>query len=104
MLKFRTDEDRALYEQITAECDQFNPVKQSIVCHAFVSRSKGRRNGKQRIRRSVKEVQLVSHYRQFYQLHRAPLDEWVTEVYEGNFNPFIDADYLREQIKTEFGL
>ena len=109
MLKFQNDEDRLLFEEIGRETDQTNPVKQSITCHAFVSRSKGRRTsgprkGQQRQRGGYKEVQLVSHFRKFHSLHRAPLDEWVTEVFEGDSNPFIDADYLREQIKIEFKL
>ena len=109
VLSFRTDEERALFNQVICETDECNPVKQGIVCHSFVSHSKGRRTsgprkGEQRQRRGYKEVVLVSHYRKFYQLNLAPLDQWVTEVFEGNNNPYIDADYLREQIKFEFGL
>jgi len=37
-----------------AECDRDNPVVRNITYHRFVSKSKGRRNGKQRIRRRAR--------------------------------------------------
>lgn len=107
VIKFRDEVDKALF----LELDQFNPVRQGITCHAFVSRSKGLRTsgprkGQQRLRGGYKEVQLVRHYRKYYSLHRAPLDEWVTEIFQGirETSTELDADYLREEIKTEFGL
>jgi hypothetical protein len=106
MLKIR-DEDRELFEEL----DQFNPIKSNITCHAFVSRSKGLRTsgprkGQQRLRGGYKEVTLVRYYKRFHSLHRAPLDEWVTEIFQGikETTGDMDADYLKEEIKREFEL
>jgi hypothetical protein len=61
--------------------------------------SKGRGGG-------YKEVTLVRYYKRFHSLHRAPLDEWVTEIFQGQKETTgdLDADYLKEEIKREFEL
>lgn len=55
-------------------------VANNITYRYFVSKSKGRRNGKKRIRRIWKEVHLVKYIGGFYQWHRFPFDIYATEI------------------------
>lgn len=63
-----------------ADLQANDPVHRDIRYHYFVSKSKGRRNGKQRRRRNWKEVELIS-YRggSFHQWNRFPFDVYATE-------------------------
>ncbi len=47
---------------------------------SFTSRSKGIRNGKQRIRRRRKEIELIRYQTGWHYPHRAKLDEVASEV------------------------
>jgi len=58
-----------------------DPVRSSITCHRFVSKSKGRRNGKQRLRKKWKEVELLKYHNgKFTSAHLFPYDTVATEV------------------------
>jgi hypothetical protein len=69
-------------------------VAQNVTYHAFVSRSKGWRNGKRRIRRRWKEVQLVRYTEGFHLWPRFPFDEYATEI----IGPHADEAMLKERI------
>ena len=78
------------YRQVEGECYaeycQSDPVYQDIRYIYFVSKSKGRRkNGKQRLRRYWKEVELLSYRGKGFTLwHRFPFDTCATECLGGS--------------------
>ncbi len=74
------DWQRQALAEVEAEVLADDPVVRNITYHRFVSKSKGRRNGKQRIRRHWKEVRLVSYRTGFQSWHRFPFDEYATEI------------------------
>jgi hypothetical protein len=90
--------------EVQAECDQNDPVIQNITYHRFVSRSKGIRNGKRRIRRGLKEVHLLS-YRggQFRQWHRFPFDTYATEIFGTQHSKEDAEEALRQAIINRWG-
>jgi len=81
------------------ECDRNNPVVQKITYHRFVSKSKGRRNGKKRVRRYWKEVHLVRYQGGFQSWHLFPFDEYATEI----IGQHADDEILREAIIERWG-
>lgn len=60
-----------------------DPVIRNIGYRAFVSKSKGRRNGKQRVRRCWKEVELIRYQTGWHKPHRSRLDMVAAEVTRG---------------------
>lgn len=92
------------YAQIEAEaleeCDQYNPVVREITYRRFVSRSKGRRNGKQRQRSKREEVHLIK-YRDvgFHTWRNFPFDVYATEI----LGQHADGDTLRDEIEKRWG-
>lgn len=70
-----------------------------VTYHRFVSRSKGRRNGKRRIQRCWKEVHLVRYRDGFHLWHRFPFDVYASEIIGG----FADAEMLKERIIELWG-
>ncbi len=97
------------YEEALAN----NPVAQTISYWRFVSKSKGRRNGKQRIRKHWKEVHLigtkrgVSHGRfsggHFTQWHLFPFDVYATEILGAQVQPDEAEEYLKNEIIKLWG-
>jgi hypothetical protein len=98
------------FDEYLAECSE-NPVAKKVKAKRFVSRSKGWRNGKQRIRREEKDVILVKYGDRPYRFWdggdsnmngRIPFDDIATEVYGSGFcNGGCDRhsdDHLRQDI------
>jgi len=73
-----------------------DPIHQSCVYVEFISKSKGKRNGKQRLRRYWKEVYLIK-YRDsgFTQAHRFPFDKYATEI----FGMSVKSDEAEEKLR-----
>lgn len=85
--------------EATAEFLANDPVHQNFRYHEFVSRSKGWRNGKQRLRCPPKEVCLLSYRdRGFHQAHRFPFDVDATETFGSSVKPDEAEEKLRELI------
>ena len=79
-ITYREHELQAI-EEARSEALESDPVARNISHHHFVSRSKGWRNGKQRVRRHWKEVDLVKYRGGGFTLwHRCPFDDWATEI------------------------
>lgn len=82
--------------EVMAEVMENNRIHQLVRFHSFVSKSKGRRNGKQRIRRCWKEVDLVSYGKPgFTSWDRFPFDEYAPEI----FGRSVPADEAEEHLK-----
>ena len=64
-----------------AEFIENDKVHQVITRHCFVSRSKGIRNGKRRLRKHWKEIELLKYLDgKFTQAHRFKFDVYATEI------------------------
>lgn len=98
------DWQEQVHLEVQAECDQNDPIVRNITYHRFVSRSKGIRNGKRRIRRGLKEVRLV-RYRAgpFRQWHRVPFDRIATEVFGQQYSKEDAEEALRQEIINRWG-
>lgn len=89
--------------EVKAECLRNDRVFNLIHYVRFVSKSKGRNR---KPRRNWVEVHLVSYshikpYR-FYDFDKAPLDEWATEILEGESGDYPEHK-LRERIIELWG-
>ncbi len=74
-----------------------DPIHRTCRYVDFVSRSKGRRNGKQRLQRGWKEIQLVRYLNgPATQWHRFPFDEYATEIFGASMRPDEADATLRE--------
>ena len=77
-------------------CD---PVKRNFKYSAFTSKSKGIRNGKRRIRKRWKDVELVAYQGTGFHLwHRFPFDETATEALPG-WEEWKAIDYIQEELR-----
>ncbi len=94
------DEWEAEERQVAAEEVLNNdPVARNITYRSFCSRSKGWRNGKQRVRKHWKDVQLVRYRGGYSQWHRFPFDEYATEI----IGQHADGELLKERIIEHWG-
>lgn len=74
-----------------------DPIRRTCRYVAFVSKSKGIRNGKQRLRRNCKEIRLVKYLGMpVTQWHRFPFDECATEIFGASVSPDYADATLRE--------
>lgn len=87
-------EAEALKEALSDDC-----VYRSITYKRFVSKSKGIRNGKQRIRRNWKDVHLVEYNSGYHYWHNFPFDEYATEI----IGQFADGEMLKDRIIELWG-
>ena len=100
MVSARFYEEQQDYEaqvkrEVAAECRQEDRVARLVTFHSFVSKSKGIRNGKRRVRRRWKEVYLVNYRGTgYHSWHRFPFDEAATEI----IGPHADGEILKERI------
>ena len=78
-----------------------DPIRQSCRYVAFVSKSKGRRNGKQRRRKHWKEVCLIK-YRdgKVTQWHHFPFDRYATEIFGSEYKAEDAEEKLRELLPS----
>lgn len=98
------DYERAAIAEVEAELAAEDPVVRNITYHRFVSRSKGWRNGKQRLRRVVKEVHLVQYHQcGFHQWHRFPFDVYATEIFKERYSKEDAEEALKQEIKRRWG-
>lgn len=75
-------------------------VAQNITYHhRFVSKSKGWRKGKKRIRRHWKEVHLLRYNDGFHLWHRFRFDVYATEI----IGPFANSEMLKERVIELWG-
>lgn len=88
-----------LVADVERECRETDPVFNAITYRRFVSKSKGRRNGRQRLRRNWREVHLVKYGAGFQGWHRFPFDVCATEI----LGPHADAEMLKERIEELWG-
>ena len=97
------DIDIEYYQDVEAEVQNEllsdNCVAQSIKYRRFVSRSKGWRNGRRRIRRHYKEVHLVRYNDGFHLWHRFPFDVSATEI----IGAYADGEMLKDRIIELWG-
>ena len=88
------------YQSVERECKEevraADPVVTNIGYRSFTSRSKGIRNGKRRVRRSWKEVELIRYRSGWHYPHRSRLDEVATEVTKGQLGDDALLCYIRE--------
>jgi hypothetical protein len=87
-------------EEVEEEWRAADPVVQSRKYRRFVSRSKGWRNGRRRIRKRWKEIHLVK-YRggRYSQWHRFPFDVYATEI----LGQHADGETLKMHIERLWG-
>ena len=98
------DYEQAVIDEVQAELDANDPVVRTITYRRFVSKSKGIRNGKRRVRRRWKEVRLVKYRdRPFRSWHRFPFDEYATEIFGQQYSKEDAEEALREAIKNRWG-
>ncbi len=72
---------KAIESSVQEELEGSDPVRKSIRLHSFVSRSKGWRNGKRRLRARWKEIDLLSYrHGPFHTWQHFPFDVYSTEV------------------------
>lgn len=83
------------YQEFLA-CD---PVAAKIRYVRFVSKSKGRRNGKQRLRRNWREIHLVKYTDGYHLWHNFQFDVYATEIIGQHAN----AEMLRQRIIDLWG-
>ncbi len=78
-----------------------DPIHRTCRYVGFVSKSKGIRNGKQRLRRNWKEIYLV-RYREgpVTQWHRFPFDTCATEIFGASVSPD-EADAMLRELLPE---
>jgi hypothetical protein len=100
------------YDEYLAENGAASPVLSKVKSKRFVSRSKGRRNGKQRIRKQEKHVILVKYGDSGFKYWdgsdttmkgRLPWDDMATEIYGERFCQSVNRhsdDHLRAEIKA----
>lgn len=93
------DYEKKVMAEVEAEFLANDPVTTKITYHRFVSKSKGRRNGKQRKRRTWKEVHLVQYMGGFQSWHLFPFDEFATEI----IGQHADEDMLKQRIINLWG-
>jgi hypothetical protein len=94
-----SDETRKLLSEIDSEIRLHDPVASNFQYRAFVSRSKGIRNGKRRIRKHWKDIELVKYQDgNFHQWHRFPFDETVTEALPG-WDEWKAIEYLQDALR-----
>ena len=98
------------FDEYAEECGE-NPVLQKIKAKKFISRSKGWRNGKQRIRKTEKPIILVKYGDSGFKYWDSgdtnmnghiPFDQMATEIYGERFCNAVDRhsdDHLRAEIK-----
>lgn len=97
-VKFELGDDDPIIQELV----ESSPVIQAITYHRFVSRSKGWRNGKRRIRKHWKEIRLIKYARGFTQWHRFPFDEYATEILGEKIGAEFES--LQNEIIREWGL
>jgi hypothetical protein len=92
-------ETQEALKEIDREIKSQDPVKSNFKYRAFVSKSKGIRNGKQRIRKKWKDVELVN-YRDtgFHQWHNFPFDETATETLPG-WDEWKAIDHIQDTLR-----
>jgi hypothetical protein len=94
-----TKETKAILDEIEIEIEVHNPVKWNFKYKAFVSKSKGIRNGKRRIRKHWKDVELVSYRNSGFHLwHKFPFDEVATETLPG-WEEWKAIDYIQDELR-----
>ncbi len=94
------DDEELLLREVEAEYLRDNAVHCSIIYRRFVSRSKGRRNGRRRLRRNWKEVHLLRYMGgKFRQWHRFPFDVYTTEI----LGQHADGEILKDEIIRLWG-
>jgi hypothetical protein len=87
--------EREVKREVAAECRQEDRVARLITFRAFVSKSKGIRNGKRRVRKHWKEVYLVRYRSEgFRSWNRFPFDEAATEI----IGQHADGEILKERV------
>jgi hypothetical protein len=103
------------YEEYLSEGCGASPVPQNCKAKRFISRSKGWRNGKRRIRKQEKDIILLQYGKGWKYWDggdhnhngNIPFDQWATEIYG---LPFCEAlpchpdDYLRQDIKQHLAI
>lgn len=87
------------WNDINREALYFNPVARNITYHRFVSKSKGIRNGKKRVRQRWKEIRLIKYRIGFHQWHNFKFDEYCTEI----LGPKAETEDLKEEIIKLWG-
>ncbi len=84
-------------QEAQAQVLEADPIHRTCRYVGFVSKSKGIRNGKQRLRRNWKEIYLVRYLDgPVTQWHRFPFDEYATEIFGASVSPDEADATLRE--------
>jgi hypothetical protein len=94
--------EAAIEYEVRQELADNDPVVSTITYRRFVSKSKGRRNGKKRVRRNWKEVHLVQYRgggHNFTQWHLFTFDVYATEI----LGAHSDAEMLKDRIIERWG-
>jgi hypothetical protein len=88
-----------ILNELEKEIEYCDPVKRNYKYRAFTSKSKGIRNGKRRIRRCWKDVELVS-YRDsgFHLWDRFPFDETATETLP-SWEPWRAQEHIMDELR-----
>lgn len=85
--------------EVMAECLANDLVATSIHYVRFVSKSKGWRNGKRRMRRHSQEIHLVKYNDGWHDWHNFQFDVYATEI----IGQHADAEMLKEWIIQLWG-
>ena len=82
--EYTEDQLAQLYEAAADEVETArleSPVTAQVTHATFLSKSKGWRNGKRRLRRGV-EVDLITYAGRTHSAHKFPYDKYASEIYE----------------------
>jgi len=106
-LEFVEPEERELEKQLYQEFIQTeDPVYKSIKVARFVSKSKGWRNGKRRIRKHLKEVYLIKYSvtknSRFHLWKNFPFGVYAPEILKGESGEY-PHETLKERIQELWG-
>jgi len=99
MVYVYTEAELEILHEVELEYLRNDCVYNAITYVRFVSKSKGIRNGKRRLRRHYKEVHLVKYRIGFHLWHRFTFDVYATEI----IGQFADAEMLKERIINLWG-
>ncbi len=90
-------------DEVNQEAQANDPVIRNVGYRYFTSKSKGIRNGKRRIRRHWKEVELIRYQTGWHQPHKVRLDCVTQELTKEQMSDDYLLWYIREHCNRNGG-
>lgn len=82
-------------DEVQQELEGDDPIVRNVKYKCFVSTSKGIRNGKQRKRKHLKEVELINYVSNWHYPHKAYIDKMNQELTHETLTDDEFMDYIR---------